>query len=384
MHIPASILRPLGALMAIALAGCGPAARPAAAPRTPEVTVVTVHPTRVPVTLEFPGRTTAFLTAQVRARVDGIVSRRLFAEGTDVKAGAPLYEIDPTPYQAELDAAAAALQKAQASLATTSATLDRYQVLIASGAVSKQAYDNAVLARRQALADVAAATAAQHTAAIRLGYTRVVSPIGGRSGASAVTPGGYVQASAATLLTTVQQIDPIYVDLQQSSAEALALRRLAGSAAAHAPVALTLEDGKPYPLPGKLEFTGSTVDPATGTVTMRAVFANPDHILLPGMFVRAQITEGATDDAMLVPARAVGHDAQGRATALVVGRGDILAERVLQTGGLRDGSWVVTGGLHDGDRVVLEGEKHAVAGAHVNPVAAAVAVAAADGAAHAQ
>lgn len=369
MYRPTSISCSSCILIASILAGCGPAQKTAAT-HVPSVTVVAIHPSRVPVTLDVPGRTTAYLTAQVRARVDGIVDKRIFAEGTDVKTNQPLYQIDPAPYLADLDAARAALQKAVANQAEATTVLDRYQVLVGSNAVSKQVYDNAVQGKRQADADVAAAKAMVRTATIKLGYTTVTSPITGRSGPSEVTPGGYVQASAATLLTTVQQIDPIYVDLQESSVEGLQLRRLADSGKSGAKVDLLLEDGKPYSLSGTLEFTGSSVDPTTGSVTMRAVFRNPDHILMPGMFVRARVAEGERDGAFLVPAHAVSHDPQGRATVLVVRPGDVLAQRTVQTAGLQNGNWVVTGGLHDGEQVVVAGEKDALPGKRVVTVPA--------------
>src|SRR5437868_6239650 len=312
----------LGAtLVVLGLAGCGPATHTVSKPATPEVAVVTVKRTSVPVAAELPGRTSAYLIAQVRARVDGIVQKRTFQEGTDVKANQPLYEIDPAPYRAALNSADATLQKAEANLAMTTTQAERYKILVAGNAISKQAYDNAVAAQQQAAADVAAGKAAVALAKLNLGYTGVVSPIAGRSGVSQVTQGAYVQGSAATLLTTVQQIDPIYVDLNQASVSGLLLRRDVASGQVRlngpdqAKVTLTLEDGTQYPLPGTLQFSGITVDPATGSVTVRAIFPNPRNVLLPGMFVRARVEQGVNDNALLVPVPGVGHNQQGQATA---------------------------------------------------------------------
>jgi membrane fusion protein (multidrug efflux system) len=348
-------------LAVIALVGCGPTKQAAPAPQTPEVSVVTVHRADVPVTIELPGRTSPYLMAQVRARVDGIVQRRTFQEGADVKANQPLYQIDPAPYRAALDSAEATLQKTEANLATTTAQLERYKVLIGGNAVSKQAYDNTVAAQRQAAADVAAAKAAVSTARINLGYTNVVSPIAGRSSVSLVTQGAYVQGGAATLLTTVQQIDPIYVDLRQSSAEGLQLRRdmASGQLKLNGPnqakVSLMLEDGTQYPLAGTLQFSGVTVDPATGSVTMRALFPNPKNVLLPGMFVRARLEQGVNENALKVPVPAVAHNPQGQSTVLVVGPDNKLAQRTIQAKSIVGDSWVVDAGLNDGEQVVVSG-----------------------------
>jgi membrane fusion protein (multidrug efflux system) len=312
-------------------------------------------------TTELPGRTSPVAVAQVRGRVDGIVLTRPFQEGADVNASQLLFQIDPAPYRAALDGAEAALQKAQANLATTTAQLERYKVLVGGNAVSKQAYDNAVAAQRQAAADVAAAKAATESARINLGYTSIVSPIAGRSGVSQVTQGAYVQASAATLMATVQQIDPIYVDLRQSSVAGLQFRRdvASGQLQLNGPdqvkVALVLEDGTQYPLTGTLEFSGSTVDAATGSVIVRARFSNPKHVLLPGMFVRARIEQGRNDNAVLAPVPAVTHDPQGKAAVLVVGPDNRVTQRTIQASSIVKNSWVVDAGLNDGEQVVVSG-----------------------------
>src|SRR5882724_11407632 len=366
------------ALAAMVLAGCG-AAKPATmAPQPPQVSVVTVHRGSVPISIELPGRTSAYLVAQVRARVDGIVQKREFKEGADVKAGQRLYQIDPAPYRAAPDSALAALQKAQANLAAMNAQAERYKILIGGNGVSKQEYDNAIAAQAQAAADVASSTAAVQTARINLGYTDVVSPITGRIGVSLVTPGAYVQASAATLMTTVQQMDPIYVDLNQSSVQGLQLRRDVASGRVKvdgsdsAKVALFLEDGTQYPLAGTLQFTDITVDPSTGSVTVRAVFPNPGHVLLPGMFVRARMEQGVDDTAMLVPQVGVTHNSQGQATALVVGPDNKVASRIIEATRTLGDQWVVQGGLNEGERVIVAGVQKAQPGILVRAVEAPV------------
>jgi membrane fusion protein (multidrug efflux system) len=367
-----------------ALAACVRGEEAPPAPPPPQVSVVTVHPQAVPMTVELPGRTSAYLVAQVRARVDGIVLRQEFKEGSVVKAGQRLYQIDPAPYVASLNSAAATLGKAQANLASVNAQADRYKQLVERNAVSKQDYDNAVAAQGQAAADVASGKAALATAKINLGYTNVVSPITGRAGISQVTPGAYVQASQATLMSTVQQIDPINVDLTQSSVEGLRLRsdyatgKLKLNGPDRAKVTLVLEDGSQYGRAGALQFTDITVDPTTGSVTLRALFPNPDSVLLPGMFVRARVEEGVRQNAFLVPQVGVTHDAQGKATALVVGPDNKAALRPLQLAGTQGDQWIVEGGLQDGDRVIVAGVQRVQPGAmvqaveaqHVAPVAA--------------
>ncbi|VWD09482.1 hemolysin D [Burkholderia lata] len=369
------------ATAAVFLAACGKK-ESAPPPQTPEVGVVTVQPQAVAVFSELPGRTSAFLVAQVRARVDGIVLRREFTEGTDVKAGQRLYKIDPAPYVAALNSAKATLAKAQANLVTQNALVARYKVLVAANAVSKQDYDNAVATQGQAAADVAAGKAAVDTAQINLGYTDVVSPITGRVGISQVTPGAYVQASQATLMSTVQQLDPVYVDLTQSSLEGLKLRqdvqsgRLKTSGPGAAKVSLILEDGKTYSEAGKLQFSDVTVDQATGSVTIRAVFPNPGRVLLPGMFVRARIEEGVNENAFLVPQIGVTHDQKGQAIAMVVNAGNKVEPRPLKTTGMQGQNWIVEGGLQAGDHVIVQGGEKVRPGATVKSVPAQLAPAA--------
>jgi membrane fusion protein (multidrug efflux system) len=369
---PAAVL-----LLSAALSGCSSQAQPAAAEQLPpEVSVVTVHSSQVPVTTELPGRTSAFLVAQVRARVDGIVQKREFDEGSDIKANERLYQIDPAPYQAAQQSAQAQLARARAALESTTAQAERDKLLVANNAISKQNYVNDVAARDQAAADVQAGLAAVRTATINLGYTDIVSPITGRIGPSLVTQGAFVQASAATPMATVQQIDPIYVDLNETSVEALQLRQQVASGRIHingpdqTHVRLVLEDGTNYSREGLLQFTDISVNEGTGSVTVRAIFPNPDHLLLPGMFVRAVIDEGTDDHAMLVPEEGVTHDRNGRATVLVVGKDNKVAQRPVTASRTLGDSWVVEGGLQDGDRVVVSGVQRVKAGMPVRAVAA--------------
>lgn len=363
------------ATAALMMAACGKKP-PAPQQRTPEVGVITVQTSTVPVVTELPGRTSALLVAQVRARVDGIVLRREFIEGSEVKVGQRLYKIDPAPFIASLNSAKASLAKAQANLASTSAQANRYKVLVAANAVSKQDYDNAVASQGQAAADVAAAKASVQTAQINLGYTDVVAPITGRTGVSQVTPGAYVQSSAATLMNTIQQLDPMYVDLTQSSLDGLKLRRqiqegrVKTNGAGAAKVTLTLEDGQTYTQQGKLQFADVTVDQSTGSVTLRAIFPNPNRVLLPGMFVRARIEQGVNDRAMLVPQIGVTHDQKGDAIALVVGPDNKVVPQKLVTSGMRGPDWIVDSGISPGDRVIVQGTEKVRPGMTVKAVPA--------------
>ncbi|WP_321801653.1 efflux RND transporter periplasmic adaptor subunit [Caballeronia sp. J97] len=372
--------------VALLAAGCGEKPPPMTQ-RTPEVGVVTLEPAAVPVTTELTGRTSAFLDAQVRARVDGIVLRREFTEGGLVKAGQRLYKIDPAPYIAQLNNAKASYAKAQANLVSTRAQAERYKVLVAANAVSKQDYDNAVAAQGQAEADVASAKAAIDTAQINLGYTDVTSPVSGQAGISQVTPGAYVQAAQATLMVTVQQLDPMYVDLTQSSLDGLKLRRqiqegrLSTNGPNAAKVTLILEDGRVYPEQGKLQFSDVTVDQSTGSVTLRAIFMNKDRVLLPGMFVRARIEEGVNPSALVVPVQGVTHDQKGTAIAMVVDKDNKVALRPLVTSGTYGQNWVVDSGLKPGDRVVVEGIDKVRPGMGVKAVPAHLPAAPADPAA---
>ncbi|WP_082902894.1 efflux RND transporter periplasmic adaptor subunit [Paraburkholderia ginsengiterrae] len=359
----------------LALAACGQKP-PVRSPGLPEVGVITVAPQAVTTTTELPGRTNAFLVAQVRARVDGIVLHRGFTEGDDVKEGQRLYKIDPAPYVAALNSARATLAKARANAIAADSLAQRDKPLVAANAISKQEYDNAVAAAGQAEADIAAAKAAVDTAQINLNYTDVISPISGRVGISQVTPGAYVQTSQATLMATIQQLDPMYVDVTQSSLDGLRLRRefeegkLDAAGPNAAAVSLTLEDGRVYPLQGKLQFSDVTVDQTTGSVTIRALFPNPNHVLLPGMFVRAHIQEGIRQGAYVVPQIGITHDQKGRATALVVGQDNKVVLRQVVTSSTSGTNWIVEGGLNPGDRVIVEGTEKVRPGAIVKATAA--------------
>lgn len=357
---------PVWMVLLLAASGCGKSQAPA--PPPPVVSFVTVQHTSVPLLTELPGRTTPHLVAQVRARVDGIVLKRLFREGADVKENDVLYQIDPAPYQAALESAQAQLARARANVESTTVQAERDTVLAKANAVSRQAHLNSIAAQRQALADVAAGLAAVKTAAINLGYTSVISPISGRIGTAIVTEGAYVQASVATLMAIVQEIDPIYVDLNETSLEGLQLRqqvvsgRLKLTGPNHAEVRVVLEDQSEYPHAGELLFSDITVDEGTGSVTVRALFPNPDHVLLPGMFVRARIVQGTEQRAALVPQQGVTHDRKGRATVLLVGPDNKVVLRTVNATRVYGDKWVVESGLADGDRVIVDGVQGAQPG----------------------
>jgi membrane fusion protein (multidrug efflux system) len=374
-RIALRLISAAGVAASLLLAGCGQ--KPAAAPPPPpEVGVMTLQPRSLAVTTELPGRTSAYLVAQVRARVDGIILKRDFKEGSLVKAGQLLYQIDPAPFEATLASAKATLAKAQASLATAQAQAARFKTLVAANAVSKQDYDNAVATQGEAAADVASGKAAVQTAQINLGYTKVVSPITGRIGTSQVTEGAYVQASAATLMATVQQIDPIYINLTESTNDVLRLRReMAGgqlqlAAPNKVKVNLTLDDGSEYPQAGTFQFSDITVDQGTGSVTVRAIFPNADGELLPGMFVRARIHEGSNDQALVVPQVGITHNQKGEPTALVVGPDNKVESRTLTTVRTVGNQWQVSSGLKAGERVIVQGTMKVQPGMTVKPVEA--------------
>lgn len=362
---------------ALLLAACGreqPAPPPA---KPPQVTVVPVAAQPVALVSELPGRTAPYLIAEVRPQVDGIIQQRLFSEGSEVKAGQLLYQIDPAPYQAAYASAKAALARAEASVYAERAKVERYAELVKIEAVSKQANDEAIAALKQAEAEVAAARAAVAKAGIDLDYTRVTAPISGRSGRSVVTAGALVTASQEAALVTLQQLDPIYVDVTQSSAELLALKRdlaagrLQRASGGTVPVKLVLEDGSEYAAEGRLAFSEVSVDQGTGSVTLRAVFPNREGLLLPGMYVRARLTAGVREHAMLVPHAALGRDAQGNATVMVVnGEGKVEA-RVVKTAQSQGDRWVVTEGLAAGERVIVEGLQKVRAGMPVEAQEAA-------------
>jgi membrane fusion protein (multidrug efflux system) len=322
---------------------------------------VVVQPQRITLTTELPGRTTAYLIAEVRPQVGGIIQKRLFTEGADVKAGEVLYQIDPAMYQAAFDSAKAALARVEANLITVRLKAGRYKELIAIKAISEQEYDDIVAAFKQVEADVEGAKASVETARINLAYTRVAAPISGRIGRSSVTTGALVTASQPTALATIQQLDPIYVDVTQSSAEilrleqALASGQLKRSGANQAKVKLLLEDGTPYALGGALKFSEVTVDQSTGSITLRTVFPNPKHTLLPGMFVRAVIQEGIAAQAILVPQQGVSRNTKGESVALVVDDAGTVQQRMLALNRAIGNEWLVSSGLSAGERLIVEG-----------------------------
>ena len=359
------------------LSGCGRHA--AAGPPNmgpPVVGYVVVQAQPVTLSTELPGRTSPYLSSDVRPQVNGLIKARLFTEGGDVKAGQPLYQIDPAPYRATLDQAKAQLLSAQANLATVKLKAERYADLLKLNAVAKQDQDDAEAAYKQAVATVAQNQAAVESAAINLGYTRVTAPISGRIGRSLVTPGALVTAGQTTALATIQTLDPIYVDVSQSADQLLTLKRaiaggqLTGGGPASARVRLLLQDGTPYPTEGVLKFSEVTVDQTTGSVTLRAEFANRNRLLLPGLYVRAVIVEGVEPHGILAPQVAISRNEKGQATAFVLDAQNRAQPRILKTGQAIGDNWLVTGGLAPGDRLITDGLMKVRPGAPVKPVPA--------------
>ena len=339
------------------------------------VTVVTLATAPVVLRRELPGRTTPYLVAEVRPQVDGIVQQRLYTEGSAVKAGQPLYQLDDATYQADLASAKAALARAEATLNTARLNSRRSADLLAINAVSKQDDENATAALKQGEADVAAAAAAVRSAEVILGYARIKAPIDGRIGKSTVTQGALVTANQDAPLATVQQLDPIYVDLTQSSAEWLSLRRELAAGRLEGtqdmPVAIVLEDGTPYEQPGKLAFSEVSVDPTTGSFALRVVVPNPEHILLPGMYVRAIVGTGARQAGLLVPQQGIARDPKGHTTAMVVGQDGKVEVRQVRVSQAIGDQWLVEEGLAAGDKVIVEGLQKVQPGALVQPTEAA-------------
>lgn len=346
--------------------------KPVMAPPIVEVGVVTLHVQSVALQSELAGRLRAWQVSDVRPQVSGIVQARRFAEGATVRAGQVLYQLEPTIYQAAYDSAAAALANAEATVAAAKLKAERYADLIDIQAVARQDADDAEATYKQALAAVAQNQAALATARINLGYTQVRAPISGRIGTSSVTEGALVTASQSTALSTIRVLDPIYVDLTQSSVELLRLKRGLASGcikAASAPVSLKLEDGTQYGRKGVLKFSEVSVDEATGSVTLRAVFPNPDGLLLPGMYVRAVLDEAVDTQAILAPQQGVTRDAKGDATSLVVDANDQVQQRALVTQRAVGDKWLVSGGLRDGDRLIVQGVANVKVGDTVKVVA---------------
>jgi membrane fusion protein (multidrug efflux system) len=365
----------LGLVCGSILAACS-SGRTATPPNPPpEVGVVTLHPQPVTITTDLPGRMAAYRIAEVRPQVSGVIIKRLFTEGSEVKAGQQLYQIDPAPFQANLESAQASLARARATLKSAALLTQRYKPLAEEHAVSQQNYDNAIAAESQAEADIALAKAAVDTAHINLAYTRMFSPISGRTGRSSVTEGALVDANQRTALVVVQQLDPIYVDVTQPSTMLLRLQREFASGQmkkvgeSQARAQLMLEDNTRYEQSGTLQFAEVAVDSGTGSVTLRAVFPNPRHILLPGMFVHEQIEEGVNEHGLLVPQRAVTHNARGEATTMVVGANNTVSTRVIETERAIGDQWLVSDGVAAGDRVIVVGMQRLGSGvAEVKPM----------------
>jgi membrane fusion protein (multidrug efflux system) len=360
---------------AVMVTGCGKKNTGAAPPSgPPEVGVIVVKPERVTLTTELSGRTAPHLIAEVRPQVNGIIQKRVFTEGSDVKAGQVLYQIDPATYQAAYDIAKAAQTRAEANLFTARLKEGRYRDLVQIKGVSQQEYDDVNAAFKQSEADVASTKAAVEAARINLAYTKVTAPISGRIGRSAVTDGALVTASQPTALATIQQLDSMYVDVTQSTADLLKMKQnlatgvLKKSGSAQAPVKLILEDGSPYPVTGILKFSEVTVEQSTGSVTLRAVFPNPKLTLLPGMFVRAILEEGVNESAILIPQRGVTRNPKGEAMVMVVGAGEKVEPRVIKVVRTVGDNWLVGEGLKAGDRVILEGFQKARPGTQVKVV----------------
>ncbi|HBL7062386.1 TPA: multidrug efflux RND transporter periplasmic adaptor subunit AcrA [Klebsiella oxytoca] len=344
----------------LALTGCDDKPAQQGAQQMPEVGIVTLKSAPLQITTELPGRTSAYRVAEVRPQVSGIILKRNFTEGSDIQAGVSLYQIDPATYQATYESAKGDLAKAQAAANMDQLTVKRYQKLLGTKYISQQDYDTAVATAQQSNAAVVAAKAAVETARINLAYTKVTSPISGRIGKSAVTEGALVQNGQTTALATVQQLDPIYVDVTQSSNDFLRLKQELANGKLQqengkAKVELVTNDGLKYPQNGTLEFSDVTVDQTTGSITLRAIFPNPDHTLLPGMFVRARLEEGVNPDAILVPQQGVTRTPRGDASAMVVGEDDKVEVRQITATQAIGDKWLVTEGLKTGDRVIISG-----------------------------
>ncbi|MHB1024632.1 MAG: efflux RND transporter periplasmic adaptor subunit [Desulfobacteria bacterium] len=353
--------------------GCGKGRQTAQAP-VPEVATVKVSTGPVALTTELPGRTSAYRVAEIRPQVNGIIQKRLFTEGSHVRAGQVLYQIDPAPFQAVLDNAKAAVAKAEANLAAVRSRAERFKELLPEKAVSRQDYDDAAAALKLTEADIEYSKAMVQTARINLGYTRITAPVSGRIGRSNVTEGALVTAQQPAPLSIIQQLDPVYVDVPQSTTELLRLKRsleggrLNQDGAGQKKVKLFLEDRSAYPLTGTLQFQDVTVDPTTGSVILRVVFPNPDSVLLPGMFVRAVVREGIRERAILIPQQAVSRDPKGNPFVLVVDAGGKVSQRMLTLDRAIGDKWLVTSGLATGDRVIVEGIQKVRPGASVKAV----------------
>ncbi|WP_442797548.1 efflux RND transporter periplasmic adaptor subunit [Pantoea vagans] len=369
-------LSPLAAVLMLSgsflLTGCDNNKSEQAAQQPPAVGVVTLKTEPLQISTELPGRTSAYRVAEVRPQVSGIILKRNFIEGSDVKAGQSLYQIDPATYQAAYDSAKGDLTQAQANARIAQLTVKRYKPLLGTKYISQQDYDTAVATAAQNDAAVQVAKANVETARINLAYTKVTSPISGRIGKSSVTEGALVQSAQTTALATVQQLDPMYVDVTQSSEDFMRLRSELESGQlkqtdGKASVTLLMQNGNSYPQKGTLEFSDVTVDETTGSITLRAIVPNPNHTLLPGMFVRARLEEGTNPNAMLVPQQAVTRTPTGQATVMVVGADNKVESRQVTTSQAIGDKWLVTDGVKAGERVISTGLQRAKPGAQVTP-----------------
>ena len=357
-------------ISALLLTGCDNSDNQQPHAQAPQVTVHVVNSAPLSVTTELPGRTSAFRVAEVRPQVSGIILKRNFVEGSDVEAGQSLYQIDPATYQAAWNSAKGDEAKAEAAAAIAHLTVKRYVPLLGTKYISQQEYDQAVATARQADADVIATKAAVETARINLAYTKVTSPISGRIGKSSVTEGALVTNGQSDAMATVQQLDPIYVDVTESSNDFMRLKQESLQRGGDTKsVELVMENGQAYPLKGSLQFSDVTVDESTGSITLRAICPNPQHVLLPGMFVRARIDEGIMNDAILAPQQGITRDAKGDATALVVDADNNVEQRTVQTGDTYGDKWLVLSGLKAGDKLIVEGTGKVSPGQTVKAVA---------------
>jgi membrane fusion protein (multidrug efflux system) len=366
-------LTALASLLLVGGCQSGQGRQTAPAP-VPEVATVKVSMESVALTTELPGRTSAYLVAEIRPQVNGIIQKRLFTEGSHVRAGQMLYQIDPAPFQAALENAKAAVAKAEANLHATRSRAERFKELLPEQAVSQQDYDDAAATLKQTEADIQYWKAMAQTARINLGYTRITAPVSGRIGKSNVTEGALVTAQQPAPLSIIQQLDPVYVDVPQSTTELLRLKRsleggrLNQGGANQKKVKLLLEDGSAYPSAGALQFQDVTVDPSTASVILRVVFPNPNNVLLPGMFVRAVVQEGIKEGAILIPQQGVSRDPKGNPLALVVDAGEKVSQRMLTLDRAIGDKWLVTAGLATGDRVIVEGMQKVRPGVSVKAV----------------
>jgi membrane fusion protein (multidrug efflux system) len=367
-------------ILSLLIGACDGEEAPPPQQGAPAVTVVTLAPEPVELTRQLPGRTNAWLMAEVRPQVTGIVKERLFTEGSLVEAGQPLYQLDDASYRADYNSARASLARAEATLEVTRLNATRAEELIKTNAVSRQDHENAIAALREAEADVGVAQAALASSRVEFNYARITSPIAGRIGKSTVTQGALVTADQAQPLATVQQLDPIYVDLTQSSSELLQLRKAVGGGNVRdtdgTPVTILLEDGTHYEHEGELSFTDVSVDPSTGSFSLRVIVPNPDHLLLPGMYVRAVLRSAVLEEGLLVPQQGIAHDPRGNASAMIVTADGTVEQRQVEVSRTVGDKWLVSSGLTAGDRVIVEGLQKVQPGMPVEADEAAPAAAA--------